>query len=54
LDADAEVANTDEEVGVADDVGDSGCNARVDLSRAEDGWVLLVIEGYEEDVRYEW
>jgi hypothetical protein len=54
LNADAEVAYTDEEIGVADDVRDGGCNTRVDLCRAEDGWVLLVVEGYEEDVRYEW
>jgi hypothetical protein len=24
------------------------------LSWAEDSWILLVVEGYKEDVRYEW
>jgi hypothetical protein len=54
LDADAEVAHAYEKVGLADDVSNSGRDAGVDLSGAEDGWVWLVVEGYEEDVGYDW
>jgi hypothetical protein len=54
LDADAEVAHSYKEVGIADDVSNGGRDAGVDLRGAEDGWVLLIVEGYEEDVWYEW
>ena len=54
MDADAEVAHAYDEVGTADDVSNGGRDARIDLSGAEDGWVLFVVEGYEEDVWYEW
>jgi len=54
LDADAKIANSYEEVGIADDVCDGGRDSWVDLSWAEDGWILLVVEGYKEDVRYDW
>jgi hypothetical protein len=54
LDADAEVAHSHEEVGIADDVSNGGRDAGIDLSGAEDGWVLLIVEGYKEDIGYEW
>jgi hypothetical protein len=54
LDADAKISNSYEEVGIANDVRDGSGDSWVDLSWAEDGWILLVVEGYEEDVRYEW
>jgi hypothetical protein len=54
LDADAEVAHAYEKVGIADDVSNGGRDAGIDLSGAEDGWVWLVVERYEEDVGYEW
>jgi hypothetical protein len=54
LDADAKVAHAYEEVGITDDVGNGGRDSGVDLSGAEDSWVLLIVEGYEEDVWYEW
>ena len=50
VDADAEVADAHLELGVADDVGDRRRHARVDLRRVEDGRVVLVVEGDEEDV----
>lgn len=50
VDADAEVADADLEHCVADDVGDGGDDAWVDLGAAKDGRVVLVVEGDEEDV----
>ena len=50
LDADPEVADTDVQVGVADYVGYGGGDAGIDLHGAEDGGVLLVVEGDEVDV----
>lgn len=49
VDADAEVADADFEFGFADDIGDGGRDAGVDLRRAVGGRVVLVVEGYEED-----
>ena len=46
LDAEAEVADADFEVGSPNDVGDGGCYAWLDLCGVEGGRVVLVIEGY--------
>jgi hypothetical protein len=54
LDADAKIANPYEEVGIANNVRNGGGDSWVDLSWAEDCWILLVVEGYEEDVRDDW
>lgn len=48
VDADAEVADADLELGAADDVGDGCRDARVDLGGIEDWRVGLVVERYEE------
>lgn len=50
VDADAEVADADLQFGAADDVGDGGGDARVDLGGVEGGRVGLVVERDEEDV----
>lgn len=49
VDADAEVADADLQFGAADDVGDGGGDARVDLGGVEGGRVGLVVERDEED-----
>lgn len=53
VDADAKVAHPHFEHGVADEVGDCGCDARVDLCGVVDGGVHLVVEGDDEDARDE-
>ncbi|KAF7502060.1 hypothetical protein GJ744_007607, partial [Endocarpon pusillum] len=51
LDADAEVSHPDFERGRADDVGDCCGDTWLHLGWVEDGWVFLVVERDEEDVR---
>lgn len=46
VDAYAEVADSDLEHGIADDVGDCRDDARVDLGLGEDGRVGFIVERY--------
>lgn len=52
VDADAEVADADFELGAADDGGDGVGDARVDLGGVEGRWVFLVVERYQEYAGY--
>lgn len=54
VDADAEVADADLEHRLSDDIGDSGCDAGVDLCRVICRSVVVVVEGYEEDTGDQW
>ena len=51
VDADAEVADADFEHRLSDNVGNSGCDAGVDLCRVICGCIVVIVEGYEEDTR---
>lgn len=53
FDTDAEVSNSYSKVGVVYYVGNGGRHARVDLHRAENRRILLVVQGDEIDVGYQ-
>ena len=53
IDADAEVSHSYFQLGVTDDIGYGGSDARIDLRGIVDGRVHFVVEGYDEDAWYE-
>ncbi len=52
IDADAEIAHSDFELRLSDNVRYGCRDSRIDLCRIEGWWVVFVIEGHEEDVGY--
>lgn len=53
VDADAEVAHAGLQVGVAREAVDGGVGGVVDLGRVGPRDVVVIVEGYQEDVGYE-